>query len=275
VRASDEENPDLFWAIRGAGANFGLVTSFEFQVDPVSPAVGWAQLTLDASDTPRFLERFGEVSSAAPRDTTAFLVMGPPRRGQPAVAQILAMVDSDDPQTIVDRLQPFAGIAPLFDHQIVAAPYAAVMNMFPDTEHHGQGEPVARAAMLERITPEFARDMARTLATGVIYFFQIRTTGGAASDVDPDATAYAHRRANFSLAAMGVDRARTDALWDGLHRHFDGLYLSFDTDLRQERLADAFPPRTLDRLRALKAKFDPDNVFRDNFNITPASEEKS
>ena len=199
--------------------------------------------------------------------------MGAPRRGQPYIGQVLALVDSADPQTIVDRLQPFAEIAPMYTPQIVVMPYAAVMNMFPDSDHQAQGEPIARTAFVRTITPELARDVARLLASGVIYFFQIRTTGGAASDVDADATAYAHRDATFSLTAMGVDRALADAHWDRLRSHFDGLYLSFESDPRPERLADAFPPATLARLRLLKARYDPDNVFRDNFNITPAKEE--
>jgi hypothetical protein len=269
VRASDDENPDLFWAIRGAGANFGIVTSFEFEVDTVAEAVGWARLAFDASDTAGFLEKFGTVASGAPRDTTAFLIMGGRRRGQPIVAQVMALVDSDDPQTIVDRIQPFAGIAPMYTPQIVVMPYASVMDMFPDSEHQGQGEPISRTALVRDITSEFARDTAELLASGAIYFFQIRTTGGATSDVDPDATAYAHRHVNFSVTAMGIDRRLTDAMWDRLRDHFDGLYLSFETDSRPERLADAFPPRTLRRLRELKARYDPDNVFRDNFNITP------
>jgi hypothetical protein len=91
--------------------------------------------------------------------------------------------------------------------------------------------------------------------------------------VDADATAYAHRDATFSLTAMGIDRGLTDTLWDGLQGHFTGLYLSFESDPRPERLLDAFPPATLERLRSLKARYDPDNVFRDNFNITPAGGE--
>ncbi len=68
---------------------------------------------------------------------------------------------------------------------------------------------------------------------------------------------------------MGTSRARLDRLWDDLQHHFDGLYLSFETDPRPECIRDAFPPRTLERLRALKSRYDPDNVFRDNFNIAP------
>jgi alkanesulfonate monooxygenase SsuD/methylene tetrahydromethanopterin reductase-like flavin-dependent oxidoreductase (luciferase family) len=273
VRADAHANPDLFWALRGAGANFGIVTSFEFEVDPVAEAVGWATFVFDASETAAFLESFGTVASSAPRDTTAFLIMGARRRGQPVTAQLMALVDSADAQTIVDRLQPFAQLAPVYSHEIVVMPYASVMNMFPDSEHQGQGEPISRTGFVHTITPEFARETARLLESGTIYFFQIRTTGGAASDVEADATAYAHRDVNFSVTAMGVDRRLTDARWDGMRRHFDGLYLSFETDQRPERLGDAFPPATLRRLRELKARYDPDNVFRDNFSITAAKEE--
>ena len=114
-----------------------------------------------------------------------------------------------------------------------------------------------------------AAGMQRLLESGVIYFFQIRTTGGAVSDVARDATAFAHRDANFSITAMGVDRGLTDKLWDELSAHFDGLYLSFETDRSPERLLEAFPPPVIERLRALKRRYDPTNLFRDNFNIAP------
>ena len=107
----------------------------------------------------------------------------------------------------------------------------------------------------------------RLIRSGAVYFFQIRSVGGAVNDIAPDATAYAHRSANFSIAAIGANRDRLNKAWDTLAEHFDGLYLSFETDLRPERLNDAFPPRTLERLRALKRQYDPQNLFRDNFNI--------
>lgn len=77
---SDEENVDLFWAVRGAGANFGIVTLFEFEVDKVGD-VGWAQLVFDASDPAGLLEKWGAAVEAAPRDLTSFIVLGRPRRG--------------------------------------------------------------------------------------------------------------------------------------------------------------------------------------------------
>jgi hypothetical protein len=136
-------------------------------------------------------------------------------------------------------------------------------------DHNGRGEPLARSGLIDHITPEFAAIAERLIQSGTSYFFQIRSVGGAVADVDPDATAYANRSANFSVVAFGGSPARLNAVWEELRDHFNGLYLSFETDRSIERLFDAFPPRTLERLRELKARIDPDNVFRDNFNIAP------
>ena len=267
VRASDDENPDLFWAVRGAGAGFGIVTSFEFEVPEVSN-VGWAQLLFDASDIAGFLERWGAIVEASPRELTSFLITSP-RRGQPTIAFVLAMVASDNPETIVRCLQPLVNIAPLYDQSAIIAPYATVMANAQSGDYYGRGEPITRSGLIEHITPEFAADAERLLRSGLIYFFQIRAAGGAVSDVPPDATAYANRSANFSVLALGAHRARLDAAWDQIQYHFNGLYLAFETDPRPERLAEAFPPPTLERLRRLKARYDPENLFRDSFDLNP------
>lgn len=261
VRASHSENPELFWAARGAGANFGIATSFDFIVDEVQE-VGWAQLTFQVADPAAYLMDFDAVMNDLPRETTPFLLLGQ------GMARLSAMVDSADPDVIVSQLQPFADIAPLVQQQVVIAPYAAVMNMFPEAPHDGRGEPVSRSVLVNAITPEFARASADLIASGASHWYQIRSVGGAVSDVPADATAYAHRDANYSLTVMGSSAAQVDRWFEPIRSHSDGLYLSFESDRNPARINDAFPPATLDRLRALKSQLDPDNLFADNFPLS-------
>ncbi|WP_413451753.1 LLM class flavin-dependent oxidoreductase [Georgenia phoenicis] len=266
VRASDEENTELFWAARGAGFTVGVVTAFEMQAAEVGD-VAVAQLVFDASDTAELLTRWGAAAEAAPRELTSFLMMGAPRGGR-LVAQTTTVIDSADPQTILAMLQPFAQVAPLVGQSVQVVPYPAVVAT-PDARHTSQGEPVTRSALLEHVTPQFAADAERLVRSGHSFFFQIRAMGGATGDVAPDATAFAHRSANFSVVAFGSSRRNLDAVWDGMHHHSVGLYPSFETDPRPERLTEAYPPAHLERLRALKRRYDPDHVFRDNHDVGP------
>ncbi|MCC2032983.1 LLM class flavin-dependent oxidoreductase [Microbacterium allomyrinae] len=269
VRTDTDHHPDLFWAIRGAGANVGIVTAFEFEVEEVGE-VGWAQLAFQVDDVAAFLEGYGRVVEEAPRDLTMFLLAGAPRPGQPHVVQLYGVVDSDDADTIIARLQPFAELAPLVQQSVQLATYPQIMANADLGPQHGAGEPHSRSGLIEHVTPAFAQAAARMLESGVVPFFQLRAVGGAVSDVADDATAYAHRSANFSVVALGSHPDRLDAQWRELAQHTAGMYLSFDSSLRPERIAEAFPPATLERLRAIKAAYDPSCVFRDNFAIEPA-----
>jgi len=269
VRADDYSHPELFWAVRGAGANMGIVTAFEFEVDEVGQ-LGHAQLAFQVDDVPAFLEGYGRIVESSPRDLTMFLLTGAPRPGQPQIVQLYGLVDSDDPDTIIARLQPFAELAPLVQQQVQLTTYAQVMANADLGPQHGAGEPHSRSALVEHVTPAFAEAVDGMLRTGAVPFFQLRAVGGAVADVAEDATAYAHRSANFSVAALGGNPDRLDAAWRSLAAHTQGMYLSFDSSDRPERIAVAFPPATLQRLRAVKATYDPDSVFRDNFAVDPA-----
>ena len=269
IRASDTENPELFWGMRGAGFAFGIVTAFEFEADVVGD-IGFGRLTHDVSDdVAGFLQRWGAAVEASPRDTTSFLVMGPPRDGR-VHAQTMNVVDSDDPEVVVERLQRLAEAGPLVDHQAMILPYHGLVTAPPRAGHRGAGEPTGRSGLLEHVTPEFAADAEELLRSRSTYFFQIRSLGGATSDVAPEATAFAHRSAQFSVLAMAPSPGRIAERWEAMRHHFTGLYLNFETDQSPERLLDAFPEPTLTRLRNLKRRYDPDNVFRDNFNLWPA-----
>ncbi|HLS26605.1 MAG TPA: hypothetical protein VK063_12095, partial [Beutenbergiaceae bacterium] len=258
---------EVFWAVRGAGANMGILTAVEINASPVSE-VGWAQLGFQVPDVAQFLTAFGAVATNAPRQTTAFLIMGPSRGGA-ATAQVMAMVDSDDPDVIIEQLQPFAQTPTLIQQQVVIAPYAAVMTMFPDQPHQGRSEPVSRSGLLTEVTPSFAEDAAVLLDSGTVNWFQLRTMGGAIGDTPPEATAFVHRDAQMHVTAMGANAQRLDKWWGRVRRHFKGLYLSFETDRSPERLVEAFGEKGLNRLSRLKGELDPHQLFRDNFAVTP------
>jgi len=269
VRADAENQADLFWAVRGAGANIGIVTSFEFEVDEVRD-VGWVQLAFQTDDLERFLEEYGRTMEASPRDVTLFLLTGARSPGQPQIVQLYGVVDAGDPDTIISRLQPFAELGPLVEQSVQLSTYARVMSNADLGPQRGRGEPHSRSALIDHVTPEFADAAVRMLESGAASFFQLRAVGGAVADVPDDETAYSHRSANFSVVALGSGSARLDAAWRGVAEHAAGMYLSFDSSERPERISEAFPPETLARLRRIKAQFDPAGVFRDNFAIDPA-----
>lgn len=275
AHASEEENSELFWAIRGAGANFGIVVSFEFDAARVGQ-LGFAQLVFDASDTAGFLERWGAFIENADRAVSGEAILGS-SHGSVRTARVLLAVDSDDPGQIIDHLQPITEVGSLLDQNIVVATYDQVIGMFvTDQPQQGVGEPVSRSGLVDHLTPEFANAAATFLDSGASPWFQIRTVGGAVADVPADATAYGWREANFSIVALGLPSrsgsgsglGSIDGEWERLLPFFEGMYLSFETSTPPP-IERAFPPGHLKRLRELKRRYDPSGLFRDNFYIPP------
>jgi len=268
ARATATEHPDLFWAMRGAGANFGVATAFEFAAARVG-TVAFAQLAFDVPDSAGFLEGWGAAMEAADRSVTGEIILG--RGGRSA--QAMLVVDSDDPDTVVDRLQPFAAIAPLSDSSIALTTYDGLMRaMVSDAPQQGDGEPHSHSGNVDHLSPAVSRALATLIDSGSSYFFSVRAMGGAVSDVPSDATAFAGRSAAFNVAAFGSPGSGFDERWEDLLPHLNGMYLSFESDTGPEVVARAFPPAHLARLRALKAEYDPGSLFRDNFHILPADE---
>ena len=241
VVADEHEHRELFWAVRGAGANFGVVVSFDFVVDEVDQ-VGLALLTYLVQDPASFLVAFGEVASSAPRDTTTMLLAGPGDAG-PLALTIAVVVDSADRDTIDARFQPFVKLAPLVQRQVVVTPYAGVMNLHATEEQHGRGEPVGRSGLLNAITPALGAEIAALLRSGSVHLVQLRSLGGATADVPPDATAFAHREAQFQVNALGADAREVDRHWARIRPHLGGIYLSFETDQDPARLGRGLPAR--------------------------------
>ena len=269
VRASDREYPDLFWAVQRRWLSIlESSTSFDFQAAEVRN-VGWAQMVFDAGDIAGFLEKWGGIVESSPRDLTSFLILNPPRPGQPAIAFVMTMINSDNAKIVEDRLKPIVSMAPMLDQRVEVTSYASILANAHVGQNTGVGEPVSRSGSVEHVTPEFAVATAALLRSGATYFFQIRSMGGAIADVPVEATAFGSRSANFEVTAAGTRRERLDESWDSMQKFFCGLYYSFDTDPRPERVRSAFPPSTLARLRALKLQYDPGNLFRDSLFLEP------
>jgi FAD/FMN-containing dehydrogenase len=266
VHASADENPDLFWAMRGAGANFGIAVSFELDLDPIGPQVGFAMLVYTPDDIAAFLQAWGTTIEHSHPSVTGTLILSPVGQGT-SLAQALIVVDADDPDTVMERLQPFAAMAPLANQSVQLMPYPALLSQQP--EQHGRGEPHGHSGLARHLTPFLTEGLARLLESNSSFLLTVRSAGGAVADTPADATAYAWREANFLIATLGGGSADFESRWTQLLPHLEGMYLSFETDTGPGVLARAFPPAHLTRLRTLKQAWDPSGLFRDNFFIDP------
>ena len=259
-RVCAEEEPELFWAIRGAGANFGIVTSFEFDAAP-TPTVVRGLFLYRPTDLPGFLEEWGHTVEQAPREISAFLVLDGP------IATAMVVHAGDDPRASAAALAPFMALPGVTESETRAVSYPTVPSTTGEA-HWGQQPARARSGLAVHLDLETARRIAGF--AGDIEMVQLRSVGGAINDVPADATAYAHRHQNFSVTAVSnAERPALDAAWAPVRERMDGLYLAFESDHTPSSLAEAFPEPTLTRLRALKETWDPDRVFIQNFDLTP------
>ncbi len=266
LRTDAEHHPDLFWALRGAGGNFGIVTALELEAYPVGEVVS-SRMVFEGSAG--LLERWAQIVEQSPRELTSFLTIV--QSGGLPTAQLTTVYAGDDVKAATDALTPLLGAGPLLDEQAQLVPYAAIVAPQGGAHTGGSAAPAFRSGLVDHITAGGAQALMALLRSGDAPLIQIRAVGGAINDIYPRATAYAHRHQNFSVVAVGASLDLLNRVWDAqIGPHLDGLYLSFDTDRRPERLLDAFPAQTLDRLRALKAQYDPENVFDRNFAIPPA-----
>jgi FAD/FMN-containing dehydrogenase len=276
LTASAEENPELFWGLRGGGGNFGIVTSFEFQLHEVGPVL--AGMVVHRFDRARDVLRFYRDFSADIPDElntmTALLTL-------PEGAQVIAIMvcyngDLKRGEEILRPLRAFG--APLAD-EIGPMPYTALQTIldpnFPRGHHYywkahlsGPIEEEAIDTLVERF------EAVPSPFTAVGY----QQLGNAANRVGPDETAFSHRDARYDcLMLSGWEKpTRTEQniqwtreLYDGMEPLLHpGIYVNA-LDEEAGDIREAYRPATYERLQALKREYDPDNFFRFNPNIKP------
>ncbi len=285
IRMVDESNsPDLFWAIRGGGGNFGVATRFLFRLHDVRQFVG-GLLFLPA--TPEVITAFIAESEAAPEElsTIANIMTAPPMPFLPAehhgrLVLMGVMTYAGPVEDGIRAIAPFRTLAKPIADLVRPMTYP---EMYPPEEGGSGYKPtiVARNMFVDRVDLDTARMIVDMLqaSDAPMRVAQLRVLGGAIARVPPGATAYAHRRSRImaNLVAFYTgpeDRAAREA-WvtdfaAALNQGDSGAYVNFLTDEGEARVRAAYPGETWDRLRMIKTRYDPGNLFHMNQNIPPA-----
>ena len=288
VRASAEENPDLFWAIRGGGGNFGIVTAFEFALHPIGPEVLAGLMVYPLADARDVLRHYREFCAQAPDELTVWAVMrkAPPLPFLPEDVHgtdvlVLATMfagDMTDGELALAPLRTFGrAIADVIGpHPFIAFQAAFDPLLTPGSRNYWKSHDfLALSDELIDTLLEYARTMPDPQCE--VFIAQM---GGATNRVPADATAYPHRDAEYIMNVHGRwDDPATDEqciawcreLFGAAAPHATGgVYVNFMTEEERERVPSAYG-ESLQRLREVKRVYDPGNLFRMNQNILPAN----
>lgn len=288
VHASQEENQDLFWAIRGGGGNFGVVTSFEFDLEPVGPQVIAGLIVHPYSDPRQLLQRYQRAVMAAPDDLTCWVVMrkAPPLPFLPPEVHgkevlVLAVCYLGDAASADGALAPLRALGRPIADAVGPVPLVAWQQAFdpllaPGARNYWKSHDFVELedGALDELTDSVSR-----LPSPECEVF-IGHLGGAVNRVPATATAYPHRDVNFVVNVHTRWRDGTqDAACIGWARGlFDrlapyatgGVYVNFMPQDEAQRVSRAAYGQNYERLSRLKARYDPDNLFQCNQNIRPA-----
>jgi FAD/FMN-containing dehydrogenase len=277
VRASAQENPDLFWAIRGGGGNFGIVTAFEFAAHPTTD-VFCGVISFPASEATGVLQGWADYMRSAPDELTSVVnLANPVAGGHEAPVEIRVVFDGDDPDLAAEAIAPIRRLGTVLDDDVAVTAY-------PETLEQGGTPPAGihfrtRSAFVDQESvSEVLQILAEVGTTKGSPFINLRSVSGAVSRVPDDATAYAHRHAELMVMTLtagpqpAVEAAEPvlAAIWKRLTPHFSGAYANFLTSATDEDVAAIYPPKTTERLAAIKHRYDPGNLFASNHNILPA-----
>ena len=286
VRASDDENADLFWGVRGGGGNFGVVTEFEFNLNPLGPQVLAGPIFWLIEDSPKVLRFYRDWIAEAPDELMTIVIhrKAPPLDFVPAELHgklVVAIVSCyagpiEDGERVLKPLKEFG--SPVLD-LCQPKPYLEHQAMFDPSFPHGRWYYMRACDVTELtdevidITVDHAMRIKSPLTT-----FPIWQMGGAVGRVADDDSAFTSRGAGhtFNLTSMtegpeGFEEERqwTRDFWSALEPHHMGVYVNFLMEEGEERVREAYGPAKYDRLKALKRKYDPENVFRLNQNVPP------
>ena len=285
LQVNAESHPDLFWAMRGGGGNFGVAARFQFRLHPVSAVVG-GMLILPA--TPDVIASFIAEAEGAPEElsTIANIMPAPPMPFLPPQVHgrlvVLAMLVYAGEVAAGERaLAPFQALAKPLADMLKPMRYPEIYPPEPGDYHP---KPVTHTLFLDTVDGRIAGTILDQLqaSNATMRAAQLRVLGGAAARVPVEATAYAHRHSRIMAQLVSFydgpeDRTVRQAWVNGFASALDqgkaGAYVNFLGDEGAARVRAAYPGPTWDRLAAIKARYDPTNLFHLNQNIPPLGRE--
>jgi FAD/FMN-containing dehydrogenase len=276
VRADAEENPELFWAIRGGGGNFGIVTAFEFAAH-LTTDVFHGKIAFPAAEAADVLQGWADYLRTAPEELTSIVNFANPFLGGPnAPLEVVVAFDSDDADRAAEALDPIRRLGTVIADDVVLKPYADVLE---DGAVPPPGiQLVTRSAFADKESvPDVLRILAEVGASEHPPVISVRSVGGAVSRIPDDATAYAHRQAELMFATTTIGpapvieagRPALEAIWARLAPHANGAYANFLSSATEGDVAAVYPAETYQRLAAVKREYDPGNLFARNHNVRP------
>lgn len=278
LHVSEWEHPDLFWAIRGGGGNFGVVTSFDFRAQPMRDIVG-GSVIYDPSEAESVLAAWAEAMRGASEALNSTIVLFPGFGPQaPAQIKVLVCYAGDDEARANEAIQPLLRLGAVQSRDIEKKPYAAMLEdaVSPPPPLKLAGS----SAFIKSLSAEAVAALAANYGQPGKPIAQIRALGGAVARVSPEATAFAHRE-NEALVIVPVFAPRetseeqTRQMIQGAMRPLapfaSGAYLNFVSDTSADTVAAVYPDATYANLAAVKATYDPENIFNQNQNIKPGA----
>ena len=270
VRANADENPDLFWGLRGGGGNFGIAVDFTYRLHAFNPIVYGGRLTYKADKD--FLSFYAEFHENAPDEVNIEPGFQPGEDGN--IVAAVEVVWCGDHAAGETALAPLLAYPGLLAGDLAPFPYRDIQTSADGFLGHGR-QYYLKSGLLEALTPEVIDVIAEYAHAGLAgSWFQ--HLGGASSRIRPDATAYAHRNAafNFGIMYVGDDPASNEAgiagvreFYKAMEPHMIGFYTNLNEDSEQRTWGNY--GQNYPRLVALKNRYDPTNLFRLNANISP------
>jgi FAD/FMN-containing dehydrogenase len=281
VQTDAEHHPDLFWAIRGGGGNFGVATRFQYRLHPVDKVTG-GMLILPA--TPEAIASFIAAADAAPDEvsTIANVMPAPPlpfiaaeHYGEPVI--VATIVYAGSPGEAKRAMEPFRGLAKPIADLIRELSYP---EMYPQQDDEHRARIAARTMFVDTIDEDVADVILDRLerSTAPMPVAQLRVLGGALARVPAEATAFAHRKSRIMInvaasyanpAEAGVHESWVTDFADALCQGEPRVYVNFLGIEDEGGVRAAYPSPTWERLSAIKRRYDPTNLFRLNHNIIP------